>query len=138
MMKRSKKFNSAALIAITAWTLAACNSTPTTPETTPSDTSASTNVSNQPPISTSTPDSRTMGNKYPELRDPKNILSQRSVFFDFDSYVVQSQYISLVEAHSKFLKSHNDSRILIQGNADERGSSEYNLALGQKRADAVK
>ncbi|NTV09372.1 MAG: peptidoglycan-associated lipoprotein Pal [Zoogloea sp.] len=75
---------------------------------------------------------------YPELRDPKNILSKRSVFFDFDSYVVKDEFKPLLEAHAKFLASHKETRMLIQGNADERGSREYNLALGQKRADAVR
>ena len=78
------------------------------------------------------------GSAYPELRDPKNILSKRSVLFDYDSYVIKDQYRPLVEAHAKFLVSHPKVKMLIQGNTDERGSREYNLALGQKRADAVK
>ena len=73
----------------------------------------------------------------PRLKDPKNILSKRSVLFDYDSYVIKDQYRPLVEAHAKFLVSH-PVKMLIQGNTDERGSREYNLALGQKRADAVK
>ncbi len=47
-------------------------------------------------------------------------------------------YFPVIEAHSKFLKKNTTGKVLIQGNADERGSSEYNLALGQKRAEAVK
>jgi peptidoglycan-associated lipoprotein len=78
------------------------------------------------------------GRAYPELKDPKNILSKRSVLFDYDSYVIKDQYRPLVEAHAKFLVSHPKVKMLIQGNTDERGSREYNLALGQKRADAVK
>lgn len=72
------------------------------------------------------------------LRDPKNILSKREVFFDFDSYVIREDAKPLVEAHAKFLVANPTMKMLIQGNADERGSREYNLALGQKRADAVK
>jgi peptidoglycan-associated lipoprotein len=72
------------------------------------------------------------------LTDPNNILSKRSVYFDFDQYVIKSEYRPLVEAHAKFLVGHPEMKMLIQGNADERGSREYNLALGQKRADAVK
>ena len=72
------------------------------------------------------------------LRDPKNILSKREVFFDFDSYVIREEAKPLVEAHAKFLVGNPTMKMLIQGNADERGSREYNLALGQKRADAVK
>ncbi len=75
---------------------------------------------------------------YPELKDPKSILSKRSVLFDYNSYVIKDEYRSLVEAHAKFLTSHPSVKMLIQGNTDERGSREYNLALGQKRSDAVK
>jgi peptidoglycan-associated lipoprotein len=72
------------------------------------------------------------------LKDPKSILSKRSVLFDYNSYVVKDEYRSLIEAHAKFLVANPKMKMLIQGNTDERGSREYNLALGQKRADAVK
>ena len=72
------------------------------------------------------------------LTDPNNILSKRSVFFDFDSYVIKQEARALVEAHARFLVQNPQMRMLIQGNTDERGSREYNLALGQKRADVVK
>ena len=71
------------------------------------------------------------------LRDPKNILSKRSIYFDYDQYVVKDEFKPLVAAHAQYV-SQNRARITIQGNTDERGSREYNLALGQKRADAVK
>ncbi|GAB4171219.1 MAG: peptidoglycan-associated lipoprotein Pal [Rhodocyclaceae bacterium] len=72
------------------------------------------------------------------LKDPNNILSKRSVFFEFDSFAIKDEFKPLLEAHAKFLASRPQMKMLIQGNADERGSREYNLALGQKRADAVK
>ncbi|HEX8010664.1 MAG TPA: peptidoglycan-associated lipoprotein Pal [Casimicrobiaceae bacterium] len=72
------------------------------------------------------------------LRDPRNILSKRSVYFDFDSYAVKDEYKPLIDAHAKYLQANRPARMTIQGNADERGSREYNLALGQRRADAVK
>jgi peptidoglycan-associated lipoprotein len=72
------------------------------------------------------------------LTDPKSILSKRQVFFDFDSYVIREEAKALVEAHARFLQSHPEMKMLVQGNADERGSREYNLALGQKRSDAIK
>jgi peptidoglycan-associated lipoprotein len=71
------------------------------------------------------------------LDDPKGILAQRSVYFDFDKYEVKQEFNPLVTAHSNYLESHKARKILIQGNTDERGGSEYNLALGQKRAEAV-
>jgi peptidoglycan-associated lipoprotein len=72
------------------------------------------------------------------LTDPKNILSKRSIYFDFDSYVVKDEYRQLVLAHAQYLRNNSNAKMLLQGNADERGSREYNLALGQRRADAVK
>jgi len=72
------------------------------------------------------------------LKDPNNILSKRSVYFDFDKYAVKPEYRALVEAHAKYLASHPELSIRIEGNADDRGSREYNLSLGQKRAVAVK
>lgn len=72
------------------------------------------------------------------LTDPNNILSKRSVYFDFDSYVVKDEYRSLVQSHAQYLRDNGNARVLLQGNADERGSREYNLALGQRRADAVR
>ena len=73
-----------------------------------------------------------------ELTDPKSILSKRSVYFDYDKYDVKAEYKDLVAAHAKFLTNNRKFKMLVQGNTDERGSREYNLALGQKRADAVK
>ncbi|THF59348.1 peptidoglycan-associated lipoprotein Pal [Pseudothauera rhizosphaerae] len=72
------------------------------------------------------------------LTDPNNILSKRSVFFDFDQFVIKPEFRPLIEAHARFLVQNPQLKILIQGNTDERGSREYNLALGQKRADAVR
>jgi peptidoglycan-associated lipoprotein len=71
--------------------------------------------------------------------NPQSILAQqRSVYFDFDSYSVSDQYRSLVETHAKYLAAHAQQKVKIEGNTDERGGAEYNLALGQRRADAVR
>ena len=72
------------------------------------------------------------------LNDPKGVLAQRSVYFDFDSYAVRDDAKPVVEAHSGYLSKNKARKILIQGNTDERGGTEYNLALGQKRAEAVR
>jgi peptidoglycan-associated lipoprotein len=72
------------------------------------------------------------------LNDPASPLSKRSIYFDFDSFVVKPEFQATVEAHGKFLVANANRRVTIEGNADERGSREYNLALGQKRAEAVK
>jgi peptidoglycan-associated lipoprotein len=72
------------------------------------------------------------------LDDPASILAKRSIYFDLDSYVVKDEYKPVIEAHAKYLISRKDRKIIIQGNTDERGGSEYNLALGQKRSEAVR
>jgi len=72
------------------------------------------------------------------LTDPNNILSKRSVYFDFDKYVVNDKYNSMVLSHARYLRDNSNANIRLEGNADERGSREYNLALGQRRADSVK
>lgn len=72
------------------------------------------------------------------LKDPSNILYKRSVYFDLDSNIIKDEYKPIVSAHAKYLSQNRGKQVRIEGNADERGSSEYNLALGQRRADAVK
>jgi len=62
---------------------------------------------------------------------------KRSVYFEFDKYDVKPEYRALVEANARWLKSNPKARLVIEGNADEQGSREYNLALGQKRAESV-
>ena len=72
------------------------------------------------------------------LKDPNNILSKRSIFYDYDKYDVKDEYKPLLQAHARYLAQNRGAKMLIQGNCDERGSREYNIALGQKRADGVK
>lgn len=76
-----------------------------------------------------------------QVMDPFNpqspLAQQRSVYFEFDSYTVPEQYRSMVEMHSSYLSSHSQQKVRIEGNADERGGAEYNLALGQRRSEAV-
>ncbi len=72
------------------------------------------------------------------LDDPNSILARRSTYYPFDVSVVQAADRPLVEAHAKYLSEHPDRKVRLEGNCDERGSNEYNLALGQRRADGVK
>jgi peptidoglycan-associated lipoprotein len=72
------------------------------------------------------------------LNDPSGPLAKRSIYFDYDSFVVKDDFRGVVEAHSRYLTSHKNRKVVIQGNTDERGGREYNLALGQKRAEAVR
>ena len=72
------------------------------------------------------------------LNDPANILSKRSVYYAFDKDVIQDTYKPMVQAHGQYLAEHPDRHVRLEGNADERGSNEYNLGLGQRRANSVK
>jgi peptidoglycan-associated lipoprotein len=72
------------------------------------------------------------------LKDPNNILSKRSIYYDYDKFDVRDEYRGMVEAHAKYLRENPGTKILIQGNTDERGSREYNVGLGQRRSDGVK
>lgn len=75
----------------------------------------------------------------PAYLDPKNPISaQRSVYFAFDDFAVKNEYRALIERHGGYLASMPNLAIRIEGNTDERGSAEYNLALGQRRAEAVR
>jgi peptidoglycan-associated lipoprotein len=69
--------------------------------------------------------------------DPRDGYAKRSVYYEFDGYDVKAEYRPLVEAHAKYLKQNPSARITIEGNCDERGSREYNVALGQRRAESV-
>src|ERR1700741_759105 len=69
------------------------------------------------------------GSQRPDLK--------RSVYFEFDKYDVKPEYRALVESHARWLKANPGAKLMIEGNADEQGSREYNLALGQRRAESV-
>lgn len=122
---------------VAALLLAACSSQPPAPEQNPAGVESRTP---RAPAADTQSVQATPVDPYgiAALKDPKNILSKRAVYFDFDSYVVKDEFKPLIEAHAKFLVNNPKARMLIQGNADDRGSREYNLALGQRRAEAVK
>jgi peptidoglycan-associated lipoprotein len=107
-------------------------SKPASPPTAQTKPAAPGDVSSKPIAS---PPSGTVQNP---LKDPNNILSRRSIFYDYDSDAIKDEFRPMLQAHAKYLASNRSARMLIQGNTDERGSREYNIALGQRRADAVK
>ncbi len=125
------------LLSLFAVFFAACSSTPETgdQQTGVGVTERGTGDGQVTRVDTTTSTATTLD---PVLTDPKSVLSRRSIYFDFDSYEIRSEYKDVVAAHAKYLVEHRNYRMLIQGNTDERGSREYNLALGQKRSDAVK
>jgi len=64
--------------------------------------------------------------------------AERSVYFDFDEAIVRNEYAPLLQRYGQYLQGHPSAKAVVQGNTDERGGREYNLALGQRRAEAVK
>jgi len=72
------------------------------------------------------------------LNDANSILAKRETFFDFDKSIVKEAYKPMVQAHGQYLAEHADRNVVVEGNCDERGSSEYNIGLGNRRANAVK
>lgn len=75
---------------------------------------------------------------YDPLQDPNHALAKRSIYFAFDDFQIKDEFSSTIAAHADYLSKNRGQQIVIEGHADERGSSEYNLALGQKRAEAVR
>jgi peptidoglycan-associated lipoprotein len=129
-------FKSLAFIVTSAALLAACktpvklNDTPVAERSTSSSTAApAANDRDIRPVETGATD---------PLNDPRGVLANRSVYFDFDSYTVRDDAKPVVANHSGYLTKNTSRKVLIQGNTDERGGTEYNLALGQKRAEAVR
>jgi peptidoglycan-associated lipoprotein len=76
--------------------------------------------------------------EFSQLDDPQSPLSVRVIYFEYDSSEIRSEYRSAIEAHSAYLSQNSSTSITLEGHADERGSREYNLALGERRAQAIK
>jgi peptidoglycan-associated lipoprotein len=65
-------------------------------------------------------------------------LQNRTIYFDFDSSEIKQEYNSLITAHARYLAANPNARVRVEGNTDERGSREYNIGLGERRAQAVR
>ena len=133
-----------AMVVLLSAVLAACSSTPLTP----SGSAASQGASSAPTSSATAPGSAAAqrpapapmaaSSALPAYLDGKSaIATERSVYFDFDEFAIKSEYVALIERHGKYLASHPALAIRIEGHTDERGGTEYNLALGQRRAEAA-
>lgn len=72
------------------------------------------------------------------MQEQQGLLAKRVIHFDLDSYLIREEFRPVVEAHANHLRSDPNRRVILQGHTDERGGREYNLALGQKRAEAVR
>ncbi|UCD68671.1 MAG: peptidoglycan-associated lipoprotein Pal [Betaproteobacteria bacterium] len=73
-----------------------------------------------------------------QFSEPGSLLAERSIYYDFDRYDIKEEFVPIIEAHANFLLANPELRIKVEGNCDDRGSREYNLALGQRRAESVK
>ncbi len=71
------------------------------------------------------------------LQDPASLLANRKIYFDFDRSEIKDEFREIIQAHANYLADHPEVMIRVEGHCDERGTREYNLALGERRARAV-
>jgi len=119
------------LIAVAA--LAACSSTPLDAAKAPVTTATPTLPGASGGAATSSVATVTID----PLDDPKGALAGRSIYFAYDDFSVDPKYQPLIQAHGQYIGTHGSAQIRVEGNTDERGSREYNLSLGDKRAQIV-
>ena len=131
-----RPFTTLAVLVSSAVLLSACSSVKLDDKP-PVEERASNTVDNKDQRNQRTVETVTTGSTDP-LNDKNGILAKRSVYFDLDSYIVKDEFKPIVGAHGQYLVGNKARKIVIQGNTDERGGREYNLALGQKRAEAVR
>jgi peptidoglycan-associated lipoprotein len=72
------------------------------------------------------------------LDDPESLLSKRTIYFEYDKYNIKDEYRDVLMAHAEYLASNPSARVTIEGHCDERGTREYNIGLGERRASAVR
>ena len=123
---KSAVFGKALLIAMMCVAMAACSK----------------KVKEAPPVDTTTPSAQTGGTTAPGAYGPSDLdtdacLRQRVVYFDLDRDALRPEFQAAMSCHAKYLRDRPSSRITLEGNADERGSREYNLGLGERRGNAV-
>ncbi|PCI54795.1 MAG: peptidoglycan-binding protein [Methylophilaceae bacterium] len=116
--------------------LVGCKSTPMKDGASVEDKSASTSSSSD--VKGTVIDGSSGSSSMNDLNDPSNILSVRNIYFDYNSDAIRAEFRPNVEAHANYLNAHSDAKTTLQGNADERGTREYNLSLGQRRAVSLK
>jgi peptidoglycan-associated lipoprotein len=129
------QFWKSALPLVTAALMAACASTPSQE----SKQAMATPASGQSPVA-ATPQTGSAGQgagTMNPLFDPNSVLSKRSIYYDYDKSDIKPEFRPVIEAHAKYLRDHPGASITIQGNCDERGSHEYNIALGERRSQGV-
>jgi peptidoglycan-associated lipoprotein len=134
--------NKLLLMAIPLVMLVACGTNPpaTETETAPAaaaQTEMAPEAVEQPEVAVATPVETPMGFQGNPLDDPDSLLSKRVVYFDFDKSNIKDEFRDIIGAHAAYLAEHPGARVTLEGHADERGTREYNMALGERRANAV-
>jgi peptidoglycan-associated lipoprotein len=127
MNNKSAVFGKALLIAMMCVAMAACSKK--VKEAPPADTT--------PPPAQTAPSTTAPGAYSPSDLDTDACLRQRVVYFDLDQDALRPEFQAAMSCHAKYLRDRPSSRITLEGNADERGSREYNLGLGERRGNAV-
>ena len=122
------------LALVIAVSISACKTTEPAPDTTTTDTSATKPATDV--TTAAAPDPR----DYTDARNFDNsesLLSKRVIYFDFDKSEVKAEYRPIVAAHAAYVSAHSSARVTLEGHADERGTREYNLGLGERRGNAI-
>lgn len=133
---RLNKIVKALAVAVPMFALAACSSNDESSSQSQVDTNAQTTTSVEENVQVSA------AQREAEIAEQKRqqlakLRSEHIVYFDFDASTVSSEFAAVLEAHAKFLNNNTNVSVLIEGHADERGTPEYNIALGERRAKAV-
>jgi peptidoglycan-associated lipoprotein len=122
------------LALVVAASISACKTTEPATDTTPTDTTDTKPVAEV--TTAAAPDPR----DYTDARNFDNsesLLSKRVIYFDFDKSEIRAEYRPIVAAHAAYVSAHGSARVTLEGHADERGTREYNLGLGERRGNAV-
>jgi peptidoglycan-associated lipoprotein len=128
-MKMKTTLSAAVALALMYGCASTPETKPTEPQASPAQPSAPPPAAEVKPLQPSTVQSESL---------KEGTLGKRSVYYDLDKYDIKDEYRPLLQAHGKYLAEHGSAKMLVQGNCDERGSREYNIALGQRRSEGVK
>lgn len=126
------KITKLALILLIAFAFTACKKDEVKPDTDTTDTTTDTEVVDTQPM-----DDGPICCNPEDLDNPDSLLSQRIIYFDFDQSTIRAEFRDLIALHGRYLSENPSARMTLEGHADERGSREYNLALGERRGNSV-
>lgn len=126
------KITKLALILLIAFAFTACKKDEVKPDTDTTDTTTDTEVVDTKPM-----DDGPICCNPEDLDNPDSLLSKRVIYFDFDQSTIRAEFRDIIALHGRYLSENPSARMTLEGHADERGSREYNLALGERRGNSV-